>query len=70
MTFIDQETGLPDATAMVGQLQSDHIKAARSALQTSRLAEMAGDVATADLATQRVTQHEKAAWILGSLLQQ
>ncbi|HEY7576143.1 MAG TPA: DNA starvation/stationary phase protection protein [Acetobacteraceae bacterium] len=69
LTSIDQETGVPAAAAMVGQLQSDNAKAARSALQTARLAETAGDVATADLATQRVRRHEKAAWMLGSLLQ-
>jgi starvation-inducible DNA-binding protein len=69
LTSIDQETGVPVAAAMVGQLRSDNAKAARSALQTARLAETAGDVATADLATQRVRRHEKAAWMLGSLLQ-
>lgn len=66
---IDQETGVPAAAAMVGQLQSDHAKMARSALQTARLADTASDVATADLATQRVTWHEKAAWMSRSLLQ-
>ena len=68
LTSIDQETGMPAAVTMVAQLQSDNTKAARSALRAARLAETAGDVATADLATQRVMQHEKAAWMLGSLL--
>ncbi len=68
LTSLHEETGVPNATAMVEQLQSDHAKVARSALQATRLAEMADDVATADLATQRVTRHEKTAWMLRSLL--
>ena len=69
LTSLHEETGVPDATTMVEQLQSDHAKVARSALQATRLAEMAGDVATADLATQRVMRHEKTAWMMRSLLQ-
>ena len=54
---------------MIRQLASDHMTAARTALQTVSVAETSGDVATADIATQRVTQHEKVAWMLGSFLQ-
>jgi starvation-inducible DNA-binding protein len=54
---------------MISQLLSDHTTASRTALQVVTEAETQGDVATADLATQRVTQHEKPAWMLISLLQ-
>lgn len=68
LTSITEESGELTADAMLGQLRADHSIAARAALQVVRVAEEHGDVATADLATQRVTQHEKVAWMLGSLL--
>jgi starvation-inducible DNA-binding protein len=64
-----EETGTSAAEAMIRQLASDHVTAARTALQAVSVAEANGDVSTADLATQRVTQHEKVAWMLGSFLQ-
>jgi starvation-inducible DNA-binding protein len=69
LTSISEETGAPAADAMIGQLLSDHTTAARTALQVVIAAESRGDVATADIATQRVIQHEKTAWVLSSLLQ-
>lgn len=69
LTSIDEETGAPSADSMIGQLLSDHATASRTALQVVTEAEKQGDVATADLATERVTQHEKTAWMLNSLLQ-
>ena len=57
------------ATAMISQLASDHLTAARTAHQAVSEAEASGDVATADLATQRIAQHEKVAWMLRSFLQ-
>jgi starvation-inducible DNA-binding protein len=69
LTSITEETGAPAADAMIGQLLSDHTAVSRAALQAVAAAEERGDVATADLATQRVMQHEKVAWMLGSLLQ-
>jgi starvation-inducible DNA-binding protein len=69
LSSIAEETGAPPAESMLRQLASDHVTAARTALQTVSVAEAGGDVATADLATQRVTQHEKVAWMLGSFLQ-
>ncbi len=60
---------MPAAEAMIRQLASDHVTAARTALQAVSAAEASGDVSTADIATQRVTQHEKVAWMLGSFLQ-
>jgi len=67
---VEEEAGAPAADAMIRQLLSDHTIAARTARQAVATAESCGDVATADLATERVTQHEKAAWMLESLLRQ
>lgn len=69
LTSISEETGAPAADAMIGQLLSDHTTAARTALQVVTEAESRGDVASEDIATQRVVQHEKTAWMLSSLLQ-
>lgn len=69
LTSINEETGAPAADTMISQLLSDHTTASRTALQVVTEAETQGDVATADLATQRVMQHEKTAWMLSSLLQ-
>ena len=44
--------------------------AARAAHHVVVAAEACGDVATADLATERVMRHEKAAWMLQSFLMQ
>jgi len=69
LTSISEETGAPAADAMIRQLLSDHTTAARTALQVVTAAESRGDVATADIATQRIEQHEKTAWMLSSMLQ-
>jgi starvation-inducible DNA-binding protein len=69
LTSISGETGAPAADAMIGQLLADHTTAYRTALQVVTVAESGGDLATADLATQRVAQHEKTVWMLDSLLQ-
>ncbi|WP_280139493.1 Dps family protein [Microvirga massiliensis] len=69
LTSVTEETGAPAEDAMIGQLLADHVTTSRTALQAVQVAEANGDVATADLATQRVAQHEKTAWMLGSLLQ-
>jgi starvation-inducible DNA-binding protein len=69
LASISEETGAPAAEAMVAQLVSDHITASRIALQIVRAADSQGDVATADIATQRVAVHEKTAWMMSSMLQ-
>jgi starvation-inducible DNA-binding protein len=69
LTSIGEESGAPAAEAMIRQLFSDHATAARTAHQVVTTSEACGDVATADLATQRMAQHGKAAWMLGSFLQ-
>ena len=61
----DPEKG---SDAMLTELMGDHetlIATCRGAIET---ADQAGDEATADLLTQRLAAHEKAAWMLRSSL--
>ena len=66
---VDDDTDAQGAEAMLRQLLADHSIVARNALQVVTMAEAHGDAATADIVTQYVTQREKAAWMLDSLLQ-
>ncbi len=59
----------PKALDMVRLLAEGHEAVARTARQLFPLASEAGDQPTADLATQRLTVHEQAAWMLRSLLE-
>jgi len=65
-----QLTGVPDGDAsadameMVRGLAEGHETCARTARAVVKVAEDAGDVATADLATVRIETHEKTAWML------
>ena len=54
---------------MISQLLADNRALARSADSVVEAADARHDVATADLATERVGIHEKAAWMLDTLLQ-
>lgn len=58
----------PKAEAMIRILIEGHEVTARSARSLFPVADGAGDQATADLVTQRVAVHEKAAWMLRALL--
>ncbi|HEY0526982.1 MAG TPA: DNA starvation/stationary phase protection protein [Stellaceae bacterium] len=69
LSSIKDEPGAPAAQEMIRQLLADNTAASRSAQAVVAAAEAHDDVSTADLATQRVTVHEKAAWMLQSLLQ-
>ena len=68
LTAIGEETGVPDWKGMVQQLVVGHETVARTARDVFRVADKADDQPTADLATQRMQQHEKTAWMLRSLL--
>ncbi|MCR9143964.1 MAG: DNA starvation/stationary phase protection protein [bacterium] len=68
LTEIQPDKGVPEATEMLRQLVTGHetvIKTCRSLLP---IAEKAGDEVTLDVVTQRLTIHEKTAWMLRSLL--
>lgn len=63
-TAIKADNGVPDEDGMLANLATGNeavVKAARKCLTT---AEEAGDQATADLMTERVSAGEKAAWML------
>lgn len=68
LTTIVEETGSPNASEMLGQLVADNGVVVRSAYAVATLAAAHEDIATADLATMRITAHEKSAWMLASLL--
>ncbi len=69
LATIAEETGAPAANEMIRQLLADNRSAVRSAQAVVELAEEHDDIGSADLATQRVRTHEKAAWMLDALLQ-
>lgn len=52
----------------VQQLFDGHETAARTAREVFKVSDQADDQPTADLATQRMQEHEKTAWMLRSLL--
>ncbi len=56
--------GSPEAMEMVRNLVSGHEAVIRTARDLVEVAEQAGDVAGADLATERIEVHEKTAWML------
>ena len=71
LTVIEEVAGRGDkvpAEKMIELLAADHAKVSASAAALLEVAESAGDVGAADIATQRVTTHDKAAWMLRSLL--
>ncbi len=66
---LSEETGVPAALEMVGQLVEGQEAVARTARAAFPVAERAGDPVTLDLLTQRLQVHEKNAWMLRSLLE-
>ena len=69
LTSLEEEMGVPCAEDMVRRLVEGHEAVARTAREAFPVAEDAGDQATMDLLTQRLQVHEKAAWMLRSLLE-
>ena len=68
LSAIKEETGVPDWKGMVQQLVEGHETCARTVREAFKRADQANDQPTADLATTRMQAHEKAAWMLRSLL--
>lgn len=64
LATVKDEEGVPEAMEMVRRLVEAHEATIRTARDLVEKAESAGDVATADLATQRIDIHEKTAWML------
>ena len=67
LTAIRPDTGVPRAMDMVRELIEAHEMTSRAARAAVTVAEEQGDVATADLATERVEAHQKALWMLRSI---
>ncbi|MDA0791117.1 MAG: DNA starvation/stationary phase protection protein [Proteobacteria bacterium] len=67
-TSIKEETGIPSAEEMIGQLVKGQEAVARTARSVFPAADKAGDEPTADLLTQRMQTHEKSAWMLRSMI--
>lgn len=68
LASVPDEEGVPAAEEMVRRLGIGHELLIRAARPLVAEAERADDVATADLVTQRITVHEKTAWMLRSSL--
>ncbi|SDU32492.1 Dps family protein [Stappia sp. ES.058] len=60
--------GIPDAHAMVEDLVTQHETISARMRDMAKYAGDNGDVVTEDLLTERITFHEKAAWMLRALI--
>jgi starvation-inducible DNA-binding protein len=68
LTYLQEAEGVPSASEMIAELLSDHETSARTARWALSVARTAVDAPTEDLLIQRVMAHEKAAWMLRSML--
>jgi starvation-inducible DNA-binding protein len=68
LASVAEEASAPKAEEMIRQLLADNRTAVRSAQGVVEVADEHGDVGSTDLATVRIKAHEKAAWMLDSLL--
>lgn len=69
LATVVEQPGTPAAEEMIAELARDHRSLVRSAEIVVTAAEAHADVGSADLATQRIRSHEKAAWMLDALQQ-
>ncbi|MCK9510366.1 MAG: DNA starvation/stationary phase protection protein [Pigmentiphaga sp.] len=69
LSSIREPEKVPNALDMVAMLVKGHEAVAKTARKAFEAADEANDQPTADLLTQRLDVHEKAAWMLRSLLQ-
>ena len=68
LTYLQESPVARSASEMIAELLRDHETTARTARSALAAARTAVDAPTEDLLTQRVAGHEKAAWMLRSLL--
>src|ERR1041384_91092 len=68
LTYLHEAPAAMNATEMIAELLRDHETSARTARSALAVARTALDAPTEDLLTQRLAAHEKAAWMLRSLL--
>lgn len=69
LTRVAEEAGAPAAEAMLRQLVDGHEQCARSAREVMLVAQSVDDEATADMAIERIQEHDKAVWMLRVTLQ-
>jgi starvation-inducible DNA-binding protein len=69
LSLIEESTGEPTATEMLEDLTKDQEIIAKLALEVVAAANAVGDEATAGIATDRQSIHEKHAWMLRSHLE-
>jgi starvation-inducible DNA-binding protein len=68
LTYLQEAPAAMNASEMIAELLRDHETTARTAHSALAVARTALDAPTEDLLTQRLAAHEKAAWMLRSLL--
>ena len=70
LSAIKDSKEIPPATDMIKELMDGHVIAIRTARRALAAAFDADDEATTDLVTERLSVHEKTAWMLKSLLEE
>lgn len=68
LTSIRQDQGALDAEKMIRSLVEGHETVTLTAREAFKIADKSKDEASVDLLTERLTVHEKTAWMLRSLL--
>src|SRR6185503_11613043 len=68
LTYLREPEAVLSATEMIAELLSDHETSARTVRWALSVARTDMDAPTEDLLTQRLIAHEKAAWMLRSML--
>ncbi len=68
LTSIEEALDVPTARTMVQMLAADNEAVAKTARDVVHAAEAADDPVSAELATERASAHEEAAWMLRSTL--
>jgi starvation-inducible DNA-binding protein len=69
LSSIPEAEGTPNANEMIKQLVEGNETVSRTARSLFPLVDKANDESTADLLTQRMSTHEKNAWMLRALLE-
>ena len=68
LTYLQEAPAAMNASEMIAELLRDHETTGRTVRSTLAVARTAVDAPTEDLLTQRLAAHEKAAWMLRSLI--
>jgi len=68
LTYLQESPVATNATEMIAELLRDHETSARTARSALVIARTAVDAPTEDLLTERLSAHEKTAWMLRSIL--